>query len=477
MSTIAPSAPGSRLAAVPRRLLRLRSDAALAERFAAGDEAAFAVLYERHRPSVLAVCIGVLGCRDDAEDAAQEVFASLAVALRAEGPRELRPWLVRVARNAAIDARRRRRGRAAKGAETEVVAAGPGSDGVRVELELVLAAVRELPESQRTALLMRELAGHSYGEIAALLGCDEEAVRGLIARARIGVRNHREATELPCVTARQAMAAEPDGRRQDKVVRRHVRRCASCQAYRRALRADAHALHGLAPGPVGGLAGGGAVVSAAAKGILAGGALTQVGAACAVSLCSAGGVVLLAPHLVAHRSAPPAHHRRVVDGRGSGGAPPDPHRVVVNAGSSAGGSLMVARLGSVMVPSRPAPVRPAMVAPRPTSGHRARDGRAGGGEDGRQRGRSLAVTRSGEGGATGGGRRTGTWTGAGTRRGGDGAGAPRGDGRAQDGGWRTGGSGGSGSGSDVRAGSGGSDGSGGSRRLGRFRRVGDGRIR
>jgi RNA polymerase sigma factor (sigma-70 family) len=311
VSAIAPLARGARLAAVPRRLLRLRSDAALAERFAAGDEAAFAVLYERHRASVLAVCIGVLGSPHDAEDAAQEVFASLAVSLQDDRPRELRPWLVRVARNAAIDVQRRRRSGSPGSEVTDRRAAT--DHGIRAELESVLAAVRELPESQRTALLMRELAGHSYAEIAGLLGCDEQAVRGLIARARIGVRNYREAAELPCAAARQALAAAPDGRRQDKVVRRHVRRCSSCQAYRQALRADAKALHGLAPGPGGALAGGGALVGAAAKGVLAGGVLTQAGAACAVSICSVGGMVLLAPHLVPRHAAKTraGHHARV----------------------------------------------------------------------------------------------------------------------------------------------------------------------
>jgi RNA polymerase sigma factor (sigma-70 family) len=261
---------------------------------------------------VLAVCIGVLGSQHDAEDAAQEVFTALAVALRGERPRELRPWLVRVARNAAIDAARRRR-RGAAGTELSdwrAIADG----GIKDELDSVLAAIRELPESQRTALLLRELAGHSYQEIAVLLGTDEEAVRGLIARARIGLRNHREAAELPCAAARHALAAEPDGRRLNAVVRRHVRHCPSCQAYRTALRADAKALHALAPVSVGGMAGGaGALVGAAAKGVLAGGALTQAGAACAVSICSVGGIVLLAPHLVPHSveqgPGAAAHHR------------------------------------------------------------------------------------------------------------------------------------------------------------------------
>ena len=63
----------------------------LAERFAAGDELAFDVLYERHRPVVLAVSMGVLGTTQDAEDATQETFSALAVALRTKPPAEMRP--------------------------------------------------------------------------------------------------------------------------------------------------------------------------------------------------------------------------------------------------------------------------------------------------------------------------------------------------------------------------------------------------
>ena len=199
------------LLATPRRVLRMRSDAALAERFRAGYEDAFGVLYERHRAGVLAVCIGVLGSRHDAEDAAQDSFTALAVALRTNPPRDLRAWLARVARNASIDVIRRRRATAP--ADETLEGQAPARSEVKVELESVFEGLRELPESQRTALLMRELAGHSYQEIADLLELDENAVRGLIARARIGLRAHREATEMPCAAAREALALEPDGRR------------------------------------------------------------------------------------------------------------------------------------------------------------------------------------------------------------------------------------------------------------------------
>jgi RNA polymerase sigma factor (sigma-70 family) len=287
--------------------LRLRSDATLGERFAGGDETAFAVLYERHRATVLAVCIGVLGSRHDAEDALQDCFAALARALKVRPPRELRPWLIRVARNAAIDIARRRRSGEYAGDEALDRAAPP--DPAPAELQAVLQGIRELPESQRTALLMRELAGRTYREIADSLQIEEDAVRGLIARARIGLRDHRAASELPCEQARDALAVDPHHRPGDRTVRRHVKSCAGCQAYARMLRDDAKALRGLMPVSGGSIAAGSAIAGGiGAKGALLGGALSQAGAACAVSVCAVGGMALVAPKLpvlgTAHRSSP-----------------------------------------------------------------------------------------------------------------------------------------------------------------------------
>jgi RNA polymerase sigma factor (sigma-70 family) len=294
-------APGVRPPlAVPRRLLRMRSDATLAERFAAGDEAAFDVIYERHRPVVLAVCMGVLGTPPDAEDATQETFSALAVVLRTRPPAELRPWLIRVARNASIDTTRRRRHRLLTlDGEIPEIAARPAGPG-QAELAVVLDGIRELPEGQRMALLMRELGGHSYAEIADFLATDEEAVKGLIARARVGLRTYREATELSCASARNTIAAEPDGRRYDKTIRRHLRSCASCRAYREALRDDAKALRAALPIQAGAVATGSLSTGmlTAAKGTLLGYGLTQAATTCAASACAVGaigGMVFVAP--------------------------------------------------------------------------------------------------------------------------------------------------------------------------------------
>jgi RNA polymerase sigma factor (sigma-70 family) len=310
--------------AVPRRLLRMRSDAALAERFGAGDEAAFDVIYERHRPVVLAVCMGVLGTPPDAEDATQETFSALAVALRSRPPAELRPWLIRVARNASIDTTRRRRHRLLTlDGEIPEIAARPAGSG-QAELAVVLDGIRELPEGQRMALLMRELGGHSYSEIAEFLATDEEAVKGLIARARVGLRTYREATELSCAAARATISAEPDGRRYDKTVRRHLRGCSTCRGYREALRDDAKALRAALPIQAGTVATGslsGGMLSAA-KGSLVSYGLTQAATTCAASACAVGaigGMVFVAPvhklglpPILPRLSTPAAHKHTAV---------------------------------------------------------------------------------------------------------------------------------------------------------------------
>jgi RNA polymerase sigma factor (sigma-70 family) len=306
--------------AVPRRLLKMRSDATLAERFASGDELAFDVLYERHRPVVLAVSMGVLGTTQDAEDATQETFSALAVALRTKPPAEMRPWLIRVARNASIDTTRRRRHRLLTlDGEIPDIPARPTGAG-QAELAMVLDGIRDLPEGQRMALLMRELGGHTYAEIAEFLETDEEAVKGLIARARVGLRTYREATELPCATARSTIAAEPDGRRYDKTIRRHLRTCPSCRSYRAALRSDAKTLRAALPLPAGGVATGGLSggAFAAAKGAVLGYGLTQAAATCAASVCAVGavgGMVFIAPihkfgimPILPPNKAAPVHH-------------------------------------------------------------------------------------------------------------------------------------------------------------------------
>jgi RNA polymerase sigma factor (sigma-70 family) len=265
-------------------LNRLRSDRRLAERFRAGDDGAFAVLYERHRHRLLAICIGVVGSYEDAQDALDDV----------------RAWLSRVVRNAAIDLVRARR--VTDPLADEAPAPGDGNPAAQVEeraeVQELVSSLGRLPEHQRTALVMRELGGSSYAEIAGALEVDETAVRGLIARARLSLRAELEASELACATVREELAHQPDGRRRPAVVRRHLRACDGCREVAAGMRSDARVLRGLAP-PAGlGLVGLAsirrltrplAIGSAVAKGAFGGGAIQAV-VACAVCVTAAEGV-------------------------------------------------------------------------------------------------------------------------------------------------------------------------------------------
>lgn len=310
---------GARPSAPPGGALnRLRGDRKLVERFQAGDDAAFAVLYDRHRSRLMAIAIGVLGSTEDAQDAVQDAFMSAASALRTRTPDDVRAWLSRVARNAAIDVARGRRP-TAEVADGDSLAAGPARQAeVRSELVELVAALKDLPERQRTALVMRELSGASYAEIGTTLGTDEAAVRGLIARGRLSLRAAREARALQCGAVRERLAVEVDGRRRTADVRRHLKGCSECRRFQAGLRDDAKALRGLVP--VAGVAGLVAILASikATRPLLVGGALlkgfgatqaVQLVAACVVCAGAAEGVREIAvrapaPHRTRAAAAP-----------------------------------------------------------------------------------------------------------------------------------------------------------------------------
>jgi RNA polymerase sigma factor CnrH len=144
-------------------------------------------LYALHGPMVLAVCRGFLHDGVEAEDAAQQTFLSAQRAL-ANGsvPRDPAPWLAAIARNECLA---RLRARAARPVPTdeETVEAGFDAHAAAVRREQVAelrGALAELPTAQREAILLREVRGFSYDEVAVSLGVTTSAVESLIFRAR-----------------------------------------------------------------------------------------------------------------------------------------------------------------------------------------------------------------------------------------------------------------------------------------------------
>jgi RNA polymerase sigma factor (sigma-70 family) len=163
------------------------SDRALAARAAGGDDGAFAELAARHRPALVRYAARRLGgSRDQAEDAVQEALVRALRALRAgKLPEAPRAWLFVIVRNCCWDLAR---GLPATDALGDDVSA-PGTDpadraGHHDRLERVVAAIGELPASQRAVLVGRELEGRSYQELADRQRTTVGAVKSLLVRAR-----------------------------------------------------------------------------------------------------------------------------------------------------------------------------------------------------------------------------------------------------------------------------------------------------
>ncbi|HWI21170.1 MAG TPA: sigma-70 family RNA polymerase sigma factor [Baekduia sp.] len=233
-------------------LLRLRSDEQLVSSFRAGNEEAFQVIYDRYRQRIFSYARQMLaGSRSDAEDAMQDVFLRAYNALRAdERPLTLKAWLYRVAHNRCIDQLRRL---TPAPEDLFEVARTPLRDPIveterRASLQQLVGDVRRLPEQQRSALLMREIDGLSYGEMAAALSVSVPAVKSLLVRARIGLVEAIEAREADCGAIREDLvAAHTKGVRMSGRARRHTRECSACRGYRSSIRELERGLAGLHP--------------------------------------------------------------------------------------------------------------------------------------------------------------------------------------------------------------------------------------
>ena len=171
-------------------------DRELVDRWKAGDEAAFGILVERHEQRVFRLLMRMMGNREEAEDVAQETFLSLHRHGRSfRNEARFSTFVYRVAANAALN-RRRSLGRArsrlqklmvrqAAGDDLPVVPRGPEDalEGSETS-KRVQSALEDLTPAMRMPLVMYEMEGLSYSEIADSLGVAEGTVKSRIHRAR-----------------------------------------------------------------------------------------------------------------------------------------------------------------------------------------------------------------------------------------------------------------------------------------------------
>src|SRR5436190_12493052 len=290
-------------------LLRLQSDERLISLVRRGNPHAFEALVARYQSRLLAFCRHMLSSKEDAEDVLQEVFAAAFNAILAdERDINVRPWLYRIARNRSLNHLRRA---TAVGVDSMDVHLSEGglttADKVhrREEFRLLIADVQELPETQRTALLLREIDALSYEQIAEAMETTVPSVKSLLVRARVSLAEAAEARLLSCDEVRVELGEVAEGlKRTSPPVRRHLRTCDRCSAFRQQLKETNKELAAVFPvaplfllkktllahlgttAAAGGSTAAGAGGSAAAAG--AGGAALQAGASALATKAAAG---------------------------------------------------------------------------------------------------------------------------------------------------------------------------------------------
>jgi RNA polymerase sigma factor (sigma-70 family) len=310
--------------------------------FRSGNDDAFRVIHDRYRQRLHAYSRQMLsGSVADAEDVVQEIFVRAYGGLRSND-RELalRAWLYRIAHNRCVDEVRRPRAIATEAIE-ELTATSAPDPMTRIEqrdaLRRLIADVGRLPDQQRSALLMRELGGMPYADVAQALAVSVPAVKSLLVRARVGLAQAGEARDTSCTRIREDLMVSHDrGVRTSGLARRHMRDCPDCRRFRSEVRGVSRQFAALLPalGPiglvakllgVGGAGGGGAAAgtgAVASTGAAAGGtgAVVSVGAVAAgaghvvtliaAAVVTAGGAIELqrisppaTPHVAHHRAA------------------------------------------------------------------------------------------------------------------------------------------------------------------------------
>jgi RNA polymerase sigma factor (sigma-70 family) len=227
----------------PTPFLRLQSDERLIAMIRRGQHAAFEALVSRYETRLLAFCRHMLASREDAEDVLQEVFAAAFNAILAD-EREInvRPWLYRIARNRSLNHLRRAVPIGVDSMDVHFADQGQSTgDKVfkREAFRQLIEDVQQLPETQRTALLLREIDALSYEQIAEAMETTVPSVKSLLVRARISLAEAAEARRLTCEEVRFELGEVAEGLAKTTApVRRHVRQCDRCHAFRAQLKSN-----------------------------------------------------------------------------------------------------------------------------------------------------------------------------------------------------------------------------------------------
>jgi RNA polymerase sigma factor (sigma-70 family) len=240
----------------PTPLLRLQGDERLVVLTRRGNQAAYEALVARYQARLLAFCRHMLASREDAEDVLQEVFAAAFNAMMADDrPINVRPWLYRIARNRCLNHLRKQTAIGMDSMDVHLAEHGTTTaDKVhdREDFRQLVADVQTLAETQRTALLLREIDALSYEQIAEAMETTVPSVKSLLVRARVSLAEAAEARKLTCTEVREELGEWAEGlTKVSAPVRRHVRGCQRCADFKKQLKSNNKALAAVFPlGPL-----------------------------------------------------------------------------------------------------------------------------------------------------------------------------------------------------------------------------------
>ncbi len=188
------------------------TDEALVECFLQGNKEAFATIVERYEQKVYGLAYRLTGDYDDAADLAQDAFIKVYRNLgQFRGQAAFSTWLYRVVTNVFLDEMRKRKRRpvVAISLDDSIVTEegelsrelpshdlGPEDLSAQHELQqTVRAGMQKLPEDYRVVLILRDLQGYTYDEIASMLDINLGTVKSRISRARLALRKVLEERE------------------------------------------------------------------------------------------------------------------------------------------------------------------------------------------------------------------------------------------------------------------------------------------
>ncbi|MBA2637395.1 MAG: sigma-70 family RNA polymerase sigma factor, partial [Solirubrobacterales bacterium] len=309
------------------RALRLLRDDRLATRAREGEPEAFAELYRRYHQRIYRYSLSLLRTPDDAADNLQTTMAKALAALEDEAPVErVRPWLFRIAHNEAISLLRTRRPEVdVEELSPDQIPSSPDAPteaAGRAELTQLVADVQDLPERHQSALVMRELSGLSYDEIAAALETSPLACRQLVHQARSALHDQARGREMECESVRHALGDAEGRTPRNRRYKAHLTSCEDCRGFQHSLRTRPTGLAAFAPplAPAaaseilrrlleqgsthgGVVTAGGAMAGVVAK-VAGASSAGKLAAAAAAAVVAAGGAAVVAERIVSDPAKP-----------------------------------------------------------------------------------------------------------------------------------------------------------------------------